>query len=61
MLLISLKVCLHMHLESQIFNSSDASYDNSNSNSEKLHFTPKDLMIYNLLEVPKIMDYENTI
>jgi hypothetical protein len=50
-----------MHLESQIFNSSDASYDNSNSNSEKLHFTPKDLMIYNLLEVPKIMDYENTI
>jgi hypothetical protein len=50
-----------MHLESQFFNSSAASYDNSNSNSEKLQFTPKDLMIHNLLEAPKIIDYENTI
>jgi hypothetical protein len=50
-----------MDSESQILNCSDASFDNSDSNSEKLLCTPIDSMIHNFLEVPKIMDYENTI
>ncbi len=44
---------LLMDFKSQILNSNDASFENFNSNSEKLHCTPKDLMIHNLLEVPK--------
>ncbi len=44
---------LHMDLKFQVLNSSDASFDNFDFDSEKLHFTPKDLMIHNLLEVPK--------
>jgi hypothetical protein len=52
---------LHMDLESQILNSSDASFDNVYSDSEKLHCTPIDLMIHNFLEAPKIMDYESII
>jgi hypothetical protein len=42
-----------MDLKFQVLNSSDASFDNFDFDSEKLHFTPKDLMIHNLLEVPK--------
>ncbi len=49
-----------MDKESQIFNCSDASSDTSNFDSE-LHCTLIDSMIHKLLEVPKIMDYENTI
>jgi hypothetical protein len=52
---------LLLDLDSQILKSSDASFENSNSNNEKLHCTPKDLMIHNLLEVPKLIDYENII
>ncbi len=39
----------------------NASYDNSNFDNEKIHFTPMDLMIHNFLNSPKIMDYENII
>jgi hypothetical protein len=52
---------LHMDSESHILNCNDASFDNSNSNIEKLHCIPIDSMIYNFLEVPKIMDYEKYI
>ncbi len=52
---------LHMDSESQIFNSNDASSNNFHFDNEKLHCTLTYLMIHNFLEVPKIMDYENTI
>jgi len=52
---------LHMDLKSQNFNYSDGSFDNSNSDNEELHCTPTYYMIHNFLDVPKRMDYENTI
>jgi hypothetical protein len=50
-----------MNSESQIFTYNNASYDNSNSDNEKIHYTQTNSMIHNFLDVPKIMDYENTI
>ncbi len=44
---------LHMDLEFQIFNSSDASFDNFNFDNEELHCTTTNLMIHNFLESPK--------
>jgi hypothetical protein len=52
---------LHMDSESQIFNCSDASFDNYDSNSEELHCTQIDSMIHNFLTILKLMDYENTM
>jgi len=49
---------LHMDLKSQIFNYNDASFDNFDSDSEKLHYTPTNSMIHNFSEIPKLMDYE---
>jgi hypothetical protein len=43
----------------QIVNYNYASSNNSNFNSEKIHYTPIDLMIHNFLEVLKIMDNYN--
>jgi hypothetical protein len=50
-----------MNSQSQILNFSDASYENSNSNNEKLYYTPIKSMIHKFLEAPKIMDYDNTM
>ncbi len=44
---------LHMDLESQIVNSSDASSNNFDFDSETLHCTPINTMIDNFLEAPK--------
>jgi hypothetical protein len=52
---------LHVYIESQICNSSDASFDNLDFNNEKFHCTPIKLMIHNFLEPPKIIAYENII
>ncbi len=52
---------LHMNLESQIPTYNNVSFDNFDSNNEKIHCTPINLMIYKFLDVQKIMDYENTI
>jgi hypothetical protein len=45
----------------QIPTYNNATSDNSDFNNEKIHCTPIDSMIHNFLDVPKIMDYENTI
>jgi hypothetical protein len=50
-----------MDSESQVFNFNDASFDNSDFDSEELQCTPTNLTIHNFLDVPKIMDYENNI
>jgi hypothetical protein len=50
-----------MDSKSQILSYNNASFDNFDSNNEKIHYTPIDSMIHNLLNAPKIMDYENTI
>jgi hypothetical protein len=52
---------LHMNLEFQIPIYNNASFNNSNFKNEKIHCTPKNSMIHNFLDGPKIMDYENTI
>jgi hypothetical protein len=39
----------------------NASFDHSNSNNEKIQYTPIDSIIHILLDVSKIMDYENFI
>jgi len=49
-----------MDSQSQILNFNDASYDNSNIDSEELYYTPIDSMIHNFLEASKILDYKNT-
>ncbi len=41
---------LHMDSKSQILNFNDPSFHISNSNSEKLHCKPINLMIHNFLE-----------
>jgi hypothetical protein len=50
-----------MNLKSQIHTYNNASSDNFNSNNEKKQSTQTNLMINIFLDVPKIMDYENTI
>jgi len=50
-----------MNLEFQIHIYNNVSFDNSSSNNEEIHCTPTDSMMHNLLNAPKIMDYENTI
>jgi hypothetical protein len=37
----------------------NASFDNSNSNNEKIQYRPIDSIIHIFLDVSKIMDYEN--
>jgi hypothetical protein len=50
-----------MNSEYQIPIYNNASSDNFDSNNEGIHCTPTYSMIHNFLDVPKIMDYENTI
>jgi hypothetical protein len=50
-----------MNSKFQIPTYNNASSDNFNFNNEKTHCTPKNSMIHNFLDVPKIMNYENTI
>ncbi len=50
-----------MNLEFQIFTYNNASFDNIDFDNEKIHCTPTYSMIHNFLDVPKIMDNENTI
>jgi hypothetical protein len=50
-----------MDSKSQVLNFSDASFNNSDFDSEELHCTPTNLMIHNFLDIPKRMDYENNI
>jgi hypothetical protein len=52
---------LHMDLEFQILNSSDASSNNFYFDNEELHCSLTNSMIHNFLEAPKIMNYENII
>ncbi len=52
---------LHMDSKSQIFNYNDASFNNFDSNSEEIHYTPINLMIHNFFKAPKIINYDNTI
>jgi hypothetical protein len=52
---------LHMNSKPQIPTYNNASFDNFNFDNEKIHCTPTNSMIHNFLNVPKIMDYENTI
>ncbi len=51
---------LHMNSKSQTPTYNNASFDNPNSNNEKIHCTSQDLMIHDFLNALKIMDYENT-
>jgi hypothetical protein len=50
-----------MNLEFQILTYNNASFNNYDSNNEKIHCTPIISMIHIFLDVPKTMDYENTI
>jgi hypothetical protein len=50
-----------MNSKSQIPIYNIASFDNSNYDNEKIHCTPTDSMIHNVLDAPKIMYYKNTI
>ncbi len=52
---------LYMNLEFQIPTYNNVSFDNSNSNNEKIHCTPINSMIHKFLDVPKRMDYENIV
>jgi hypothetical protein len=52
---------LHMNLKFKILTYNNASSDNSNFDNEKIYYTPTDSMIHSFLNVPKIMDCENTI
>jgi hypothetical protein len=52
---------LYMNLESQIPTYNNASFDNFDSDNENIYFTPIVSMMHKFLDVPKIMDYENTI
>jgi hypothetical protein len=52
---------LHMDLESQILTYNNASFNNFDFDNEKIHCTPINSMIHIFLNVPKIMDNENTI
>jgi hypothetical protein len=52
-------VCFAYEFKIPTYN--NASSNNSNSNNEKIHYTPIDSMIHHFLNVPKIMNYENTI
>jgi hypothetical protein len=50
-----------MHSESQIPTYNNASSNNSNFDNEKIHCITTNSLIHKFLDVPKIMDYENTI
>jgi hypothetical protein len=50
-----------MNLEFQIFIYNNASFDNTDFDKEKIHCTLTNSMIHNFVNVPKIMNYENTI
>jgi hypothetical protein len=52
---------LNINSKYQIPTYDNASFDNSNSNNEKIHYTPMDSMIDYFLNVLKIMDYKNII
>jgi len=52
---------LHMNFKFQIPTYSIASFENFDFDNEEIHCTPTKSMIHNFLNVPKIMDYENTI
>jgi predicted Zn-dependent protease with MMP-like domain len=47
-----------MNLESQILIYNNATFDNFDSNNEKIHCTLTSSMIHNILDAPKIMDYK---
>jgi hypothetical protein len=51
---------LHMDLKSQILNYIGASYNISILIVKKILYTNR-LMIHNCLDIPKMMDYDNTI
>jgi len=50
-----------MNSEFQLHTYNNASFDNSDSNNEEIHYTPTYSMIHYFLHVPKRMDYENII
>jgi len=50
-----------MNSKFQILTYNNASSNNFDFNNKKIHYTPRDSMIHNFLDAPKIMDYENTI
>jgi len=50
-----------MNFKFQIPTYSIASFENFDFDNEEIHCTPTKSMIHNFLNVPKIMDYENTI
>jgi hypothetical protein len=50
-----------MNLKYQILIYNNASSNNFDFNNEKKYCTPPNSMIHNLLDAPKVMDYENTI
>ncbi len=52
---------LHMNSKFQIPNYNNAASCNDDFDNEKIHYTLTYLVIHNVLDVPKIMDYENTI
>jgi hypothetical protein len=52
---------LHMNSNFQIPTYNNASFDNYDSNNEKIHCPPTNSIIHYFLIVPKIMDYENAI
>ncbi len=51
---------LHINSNFQLPTYNNARFDNFDFNNERMHYTPTNLMIHNFLDVPKIMDYENT-
>jgi hypothetical protein len=50
-----------MNSEYQILVYNNALYGNSNSDNEKIHYTPTNSMIHNSLNAKKKKDYENII
>jgi len=52
---------LHMNSESQISTYNNASFDNFDSDNEKIHCTSTYSMTHNFLNAPKVMDSKNTI
>jgi hypothetical protein len=50
-----------MNSKFQVLAYNNASSDSSNSDNEKIHYTPTYSMVHYFLDVPKIMDYENNI
>jgi hypothetical protein len=52
---------LHMNSNFLIPTCNNASFDNYDSNNEKIHYTLTYSMIHDFLNDPKTMDYENII